>query len=93
MTSKAKALIVRVNPGKYDGVTQSKLESFIDDASKKGVCAMAHPDVMRKMGAKDALVKIRDLSCGMSDTYAYYDIASFNENFPKTIATGPRVLK
>ena len=45
------------------------------------------------MGAKDALVKIRDLSCGMPDTYAYYDIPSFKENFPQTVATGPRVLK
>ena len=54
---------------------------------------MSHPDVMRRMGSKDALVKIKDLSCGMADTYAYYDIATFKENFPRTIATGPRVLK
>ena len=62
-------------------------------ATEAGAVAMSHPEVMRRMGAKDALVKIRDLSCGMSDTYAYYDIASFNETFPKTLAIGPRVLK
>ena len=89
----ANGLVVRVNPGKYPGVTQSKLESLIRGASDKGVKVMSHPDVMRSMGAKDALVKIRDLSCGMPDTYAYYDIPSFKESFPKTIAAGPRVLK
>lgn len=50
------------------------MERFIREATDKGLVAMSHPDVMRKMGAKDALVKIRDLSCGMPDTYAYYDI-------------------
>lgn len=45
------------------------------------------------MGAKDALVKIRDLSCGLPDTYAYYDIPSFKAQFPKSIAEHPRVLK
>ena len=45
------------------------------------------------MGAKDALSKIKDLSCGMDDTFAYYTIEEFKANFPKTIATGVRVLK
>merc|ERR1719359_1078704 len=54
---------------------------------------MSHPDVRTKMGAKDALVKIKDLSCGMPDTYAYYDIETFKSTFPGSMSTGPRVLK
>jgi hypothetical protein len=54
---------------------------------------MSHPEVMKRMGAKDALVKIRELQCGAIDTYAYYDVATFKDTFPKTIAMGTRVLK
>ena len=85
--------ITRVNPGTYPGVTQSKLDGMLREAAAKGIAPMQHPDVMQKMGAKDALVKIANLSCGMADTYAYYDIPSFKENFPKSIATGVRVVK
>ncbi|CEL93230.1 unnamed protein product [Vitrella brassicaformis CCMP3155] len=91
--SKADAYICRVNPGTYEGVTNSKLFGLLRDVAAKGVVAMSHPDVMQKMGAKDALVKIRDLSCGLPDTYAYYDIPSFKAQFPKSIAEHPRVLK
>jgi glutathione synthase/RimK-type ligase-like ATP-grasp enzyme len=85
--------MVRVNPGKYAGVTQSLLDKCLVEAAAAGKLAMSHPDVVQRMGAKDALVKIKDLSCGMTDTYAYYDIPSFKESFPKTVATGTRVLK
>jgi len=88
-----KGYIARINPGAYDGVTQSTLDSMFREVAAAGVKAMSHPDAMIKMGAKDALVKIKDLSCGMPDTYAYYDIDSFKEQFPKSIATGVRVLK
>ena len=88
-----KGYIGRVNPGAYEGVTQSKLDNLMRTLAAEGVKAMAHPDTMLKMGAKDALAKIKDLACGMNDTYAYYDIPSFKENFPKTIATGTRVIK
>ena len=88
-----KGYIGRVNPGAYEGVTQSKLDALMRKLASEGVKAMAHPDTMIKMGAKDALQKIKALSCGMNDTYAYYDIPSFKENFPKTVATGTRVLK
>ena len=91
---KAQGFIARVNPGAYEGVTQKKLDDMLRDVASKGVKAMAHPDCMIKMGAKDALVKINDLSCGLPDTYAYYDIPGFKEGFPKALATGHvRVLK
>ena len=89
----ADGIIVRINPATYDGVTQSKLDGLLREMGSFGKAVMSHPDVMLKMGAKDALVKIRNLSCGMPDTFAYYDIPSFKYNFPKTIATGTRVLK
>jgi glutathione synthase/RimK-type ligase-like ATP-grasp enzyme len=87
------AYICRINPGKYDGVTQKKVNELLADVASKGVVAMSHPEVMRRMGAKDALVKIRDLSCGMKDTYAYYTIEEFKKGFPETIKLGVRVLK
>lgn len=73
----ADLMIIRVNPGKYEGVTQSELERLVVGASNRGVLTMSHPEVMKRMGAKDALVKIRNLQCGARDTYAYYDIAAF----------------
>ena len=86
-------VIVRIISGTYEGVTQSKLDDMLRGVASSGVPCMSHPDVLLKMGAKDAVVKIKDLSCGMSDTFAYYDVASFKESFPKTVATGARVLR
>jgi hypothetical protein len=55
---------------------------------------MPHLDVMTKMGAKDALVKINDLSVGLEDTYAYYDVESWHANFMKVMDLGhTRVIK
>ena len=45
--SKADGIVVRINPGKYDGVTNSKYEKLVKDCTDKGVAAMSHPDVMR----------------------------------------------
>lgn len=86
-------VIPRVNPGAYPGVTNSRLNGLQAELASRGVKLMSHPDVRIKMGAKDALVKIRELQCGMVDTFAYYDIDSFKGSFPQTLAAGPRVLK
>jgi len=87
-------VIPRVNPGTYEGVTNSKLNALQTKlAADFGVKLMSSPDVRVKMGAKDALVKIKDLQCGMPDTFAYYDMQSFTSNFPTVMSTGPRVLK
>ena len=40
-------IIVRINPGKYDGVTNSKYEKLVKDCVERGSVAMSHPDVMR----------------------------------------------
>jgi len=90
----SKGYICRVNPGVYEGVTQSKLDALLNSAVKKGVKGMSSPESMRKMGAKDALVKIRNLRCGMADTEAYYNMKELTEGFVRTMATGEtRVLK
>jgi len=90
----SKGYILRVNPGKYEGVTQSKLDGLLMEAVKRGVKGMSSPLSIRKMGAKDALVKINNLRCGIPDTAAYYDMKELKAGFPKTMATGDvRVLK
>ena len=91
--SAADGYIARVNPGEYEGVTQKKLDDMLRTLSSNGLAAMSHPDAMIKMGAKDALVKISTLSCGLPDTYAYYDVETFRKTFPTTIASTVRVLK
>lgn len=93
VVSASDAFICRINPGAYEGVTQKTLNQMLSELSDLKIAAMSHPEVMRRMGAKDALVKIRNLSCGMPDTYAYYTVEDFKENFPQTIVTGTRVLK
>jgi len=45
------------------------------------------------MGAKDALVKIGKLNCGLEDTLAYYSAEELEINFKKTCAFQPRVIK
>jgi hypothetical protein len=45
------------------------------------------------MGAKDALVKIADLDCGLGDTFAYYTEDELRTNFKRTMAFQPRVIK
>mmetsp|Transcript_7007 Transcript_7007/g.13348 ORF Transcript_7007/g.13348 Transcript_7007/m.13348 type:complete len:676 (+) Transcript_7007:58-2085(+) len=90
----SKGYICRVNPGTYEGVTQSRLDGLLDAAVKKGVKGMSSPESMKKMGAKDALVKINKLRCGMPSTAAYYDMKELEAGFTKTMATGDtRVLK
>mmetsp|Transcript_3246 Transcript_3246/g.11765 ORF Transcript_3246/g.11765 Transcript_3246/m.11765 type:complete len:374 (+) Transcript_3246:341-1462(+) len=91
----ADGFISRVNPGSYSGVTMEWLEQLLTElAEQYNKVAMPHPKLTSTMGSKDALVKVRNLSCGMQDTYAYYDVKSFKENFPRSLARGlPRVLK
>jgi hypothetical protein len=46
---------------------------------KKGKPVWSSPRVQTQMGAKDALVKIKNMSCGLPDTYAYYNEAELRE--------------
>merc|ERR1712207_84931 len=51
------------------------------------------PDIMAKMGAKDALTAIKDMDFGLADTVGYYSPEDIKAGFKKTIAFQPRVVK
>jgi len=90
--------IVRINPGQLSnpgvkpgaqGVFDALMRSFVS----LGKPVWSSPAVQKAMGGKDALVKIKDLSCGLPDTRCYYDAESFERGFRETAACHPRVLK
>merc|ERR1712050_389267 len=88
------AVIVRCNPGHIDGDGGSQTKVDKDRqalAQKKPVWPTA--DVMTLMGAKDALVKIKDMDFGLVDTLGYYSPEDMKAGFPKAIAFQPRVVK
>jgi len=93
LAENAHGIIVRNNPGTLTAKSQKKFDDMLRDLSESGVNIMTHPDVMSTLGAKDALVKIRDLNCGLEDTEVYYDPKSFIDGFRKSIAFQPRVIK
>lgn len=85
------AYVSRINPGNLKD--ESAYFSMLRQLCKEGIIGMPHPDAMIGYGAKDALVKLADTSLVPSDTYAYYTIEEFKNNFPKSLANGIRVLK
>lgn len=87
----ADAYVSRINPGNLK--SEATYFAMLRELSEHGVKGMPHPDAMIGYGAKDALVKLRDTPLVPEDTYAYYDIDSFKENFPKALTNGERVLK
>lgn len=89
----ATGVVVRVNPGTLSAATQSSLDTFLTELADAGIQVMTAPRAVRQMGAKDSLVKIRNLRCGLPDTYVFYDADSFIEGFCKSIAFRPRVIK
>ena len=60
---------------------------------KAGKQVWPSPDVMEKMGAKDALCKVATMNIGLEDTLAYYSPEEFEAGFKKTMAFQPRVIK
>ena len=86
-------IVVRNNPGTLSYATQAKFDAMLVELYELGVNVMNHPIVQQNMGAKDSLVKIRNLKCGMKDTSVYYDTDAFREGFMKSIAFQPRVIK
>merc|ERR1719410_1754963 len=88
-------IIVRCNPGqiKADGGDQQKFDDGMCEMRKAGIQVWPSPDVMEKMGAKDALCKVAKLNIGLEDTLAYYDEAEFSAGFKKTMKFQPRVIK
>ena len=88
-------VIVRCNPGqiKADGGDQQKFDDGMRALRKMGKQVWPSPDVMEKMGAKDALCKVATMNIGLPDTLAYYSPEEFSAGFKKTMAFQPRVIK
>ena len=90
----AQGIIVRNNPGTLSPHMQAKLDAFLTECHEKsGIHVLTPPHVIRSMGAKDALTKIKSLSCGMEDTEVYYSAEEFTQGFLKSMAFRPRVIK
>merc|ERR1719453_2224210 len=91
------AFIVRINPGQLSQGTlpgtQERFDALMNKMISKGKLVWSSPDVQTKMGAKDALVKIANLGCGLVDTLAYYTEEELYAGFKKTCAFQPRVIK
>lgn len=75
-------IIVRINPGKIDGITNDKWQKLLESLASKGKNVMPNPKVMRTMGSKDSLIKIRHLEGGHSETKIYKDYDEWYSNFP-----------
>jgi hypothetical protein len=91
-------VIVRVNPGQlsFPGVkpgAQMRFDKLMMEVVGMGKPVWSSPAVQTQLGAKDALVCIKDLSCGLPDTNAYYTAADLDAGFKKTCAYQPRVIK
>merc|ERR1719353_2329342 len=76
LTSCYDALIVRINPGQLSQGTPEGTQARFDDLMNayisQGKLVWSSPKIQTQMGAKDALVNIGKLNCGLEDTYAYY---------------------
>merc|ERR1719454_2413321 len=91
------ALIVRINPGQLSQGTPEGIQAAFDDLMNeyitKGKLIWSSPKIQTQMGAKDALVNIGKLNCGLEDTYAYYSEEELIAGFKKTCAFQARVIK
>jgi hypothetical protein len=95
--AKYDALIVRINPGQLSQGTPEGTQAKFDDLMNKyiseGKLVWSSPKIQTQMGAKDALVKIGKLGCGLPDTLAYYDAENLEKGFKACCAYQPRVIK
>ena len=88
---------MRINPGQLSQGTPEGTQARFDDLMNKyiseGKLVWSSPKIQTQMGAKDALVKIGALNCGLPDTLAYYTKEELVNGFKKTCAFQPRVIK
>jgi hypothetical protein len=84
--------LVWVNP-MADGVDRTELDALLLDVAARGVWISAHPDVILKMGVKEALSRTKSLGWG-SDAHCYESADTFRSQFPVRLAAdGARVVK
>jgi glutathione synthase/RimK-type ligase-like ATP-grasp enzyme len=84
--------VSRINPGHIPG-GEARYFELLSRLCDAGVLGMPASQAMVAFGAKDALVKLRDMEMVPSDTFVYYDADDFQQSFPAALASGTRVLK
>ncbi len=92
VVSRFDAYISRINPGSLPD-NEKIYFGVLRNLTQAGLVGMSSPDSMIKFGAKDALVKLTETGLVLNDTFAYYTIEQFKDQFPVSISHGERVLK
>lgn len=89
------AIVVRCHPGQIaaDGGRPEQFDAILRKLGVSGLQVWPSPEVVGRMTAADAVVKIRHLQIGLADTDAYYSAQAFEQGFRSTVAYQPRVLK
>lgn len=85
------AALVWVNPIQ-DGRGRRSLDELLRGAEAEGVLISARPDVIDRLGVKAVLVATRAMGWS-GDAVFYGDAEALAAGLPRTLATGPRVLK
>ena len=74
------------------GCNRKALDDILREVASAGVYVSAHPDVIAKMGVKAVLHRTRTM--GWEPTLAITRRwQQFEDEFPKLVAEGPRVVK
>jgi hypothetical protein len=84
-------VLVWVDP-QSGGRDRSVLDPLLRDVASEGVWVSADPDVILRMGAKDVLVRTREMEWG-SDAHVYATLDEMRAGLPRRLRSGPRVLK
>ncbi|HXH21082.1 MAG TPA: Cj0069 family protein [Dehalococcoidia bacterium] len=74
------------------GRDRSVLDPLLREVADGGVWVSAHPEVILKMGAKDVLVKTREMAWG-TETHLYNTLDEMREGLLLRLAAGSRVVK
>lgn len=91
--SELDGLLVWINPIMADQHDRTKLDAALRDLDSRGVVVSAHPDTIMRMGTKQVLFDLKDISCG-SDVRVYHDMEDFRRRLPDSLDCGrARVLK
>lgn len=86
------AYIGRINPGSLPD-NEVLFFDTLRKLSSDGMIGIPHPDSMINFGSKLTLVKLNKTGLTPEDTYSYFDIDTFRQNFPTSLSYNERVLK
>lgn len=84
-------VLVWSNPIEH-GRRRERLDTVLRDVARAGVFVSTHPDTLLKLGTKDVLVDVSDLSFG-SDTVRVDSLTQLAQDLPERLQRGARVLK